>query len=164
MWHVSPQFFAGFQWLGTLPFLFMCAYVISKFISALQNRPRILKNEIKYQEWFASGCSKKNILTQLGGGRNCVRLVVTQELLWVTTCFPFLIIAPAYDMEHVIPLHRITNITTKQVFKTTIIELTFIGKNDQPRTLVLIPKYAQSFIQIIKLEQSHVGTKSTTIT
>jgi hypothetical protein len=164
MWHVSPQFFSGFQWLGALPALFMFAYIIAKFIAALTHRPRILKSEIKYQEWFASGCSKKNIVTQLGGGRNCVRLVVTQDLLWVTTWFPFLILAPAYDMEHVIPLQRITNIATKQVFKTTIIELTFIGKNDQPRTLILIPKYAQTFKQMIKLEQSHVGTKSTAIT
>ncbi len=62
------------------------------------------KEEIVYQEFFASGASRKNILTKLGGARNCLRLLVTRDFLWVTSWFPFSIIAPVYDLEHIVPL------------------------------------------------------------
>src|SRR5262245_66050154 len=112
--------------ISSFLFVLMCAYIIYKYVLAAQNRPRIQKNDILYQEWFASGCSTKNILTQLGGGNRCVRLVITKDLLWVTSWFPFSLLAPSYDLEHVIPLDRITEVESKRDFMRRGIRLTSV--------------------------------------
>jgi hypothetical protein len=72
--------------------------------------PKIESADIVYQERFASGCSQKNIFTKLGGARNCLRLVVTKDFLWVTSWFPFSIFTSLYDLEHVIPLDSILSV------------------------------------------------------
>ena len=46
--------------------------------------PEIAPGQIRYQEWTASGRSYKNWYTQLGGANNCLKLVVTDDELWVT--------------------------------------------------------------------------------
>jgi hypothetical protein len=104
-----------YYWIRYSLFILVCVYLIYKYVLAVQNRPRIQKADILYQEWFASGNSTKNILTQLGRVKNCVRIVITEDLLWVTSWFPFSIFAPAYDMEHVIPLDWITKVERKRV-------------------------------------------------
>src|SRR5689334_22155040 len=84
-------------WLSLLPALVFFGYIIERNIAAFRTRPKLAKEDIVFQEFFASGASQKNILTKLGGGRNCLRLVVTRDLLWVTSWFPFSLIAPIYD-------------------------------------------------------------------
>jgi hypothetical protein len=74
------------------------------------NQPRIQTSEIIYEEWYASGHSRKNLLTMCGGARNCLRLVVTKDLLWVTSWFPFSLFTPFYDLEHVIPRDQILSV------------------------------------------------------
>src|SRR6185369_12562643 len=80
------------------------------YVRALRKRPRFEPSDVVFQERFASGCSQKNVLTKLGGARNCLRLVVTRRFLWVTSWFPFSLIAPFYDLEHVIPLDSILSL------------------------------------------------------
>lgn len=72
--------------------------------------PKFDTADIVFQEWFASGHSQKNILTWLGGARFCLRLVVTKKFLWVTSWFPFSIITPYYDLEHVIELDSLLSV------------------------------------------------------
>lgn len=127
----------------------MCAYILCKYILAVRNRPRIQKTDILYQEWFASGRSTKNILTQLGGWNNCVRLVITKDLLWVTSWFPFSIFAPACDMEHVIPLDWITEVEHNRGF-TKGIRLTYVGENGAVRSLELVPRNEESVLRAME--------------
>lgn len=87
--------FGSHAWLRSLAICFRCSP---------SPDPMFRKEEIVYQEFFASGASRKNILTKLGGARNCLRLLVTRDFLWVTSWFPFSIIAPVYDLEHIVPL------------------------------------------------------------
>ena len=98
-----------FDWLMVIPTAAIVVYVVWCYIKALGGRPRFTSTDLLFQEWFTSGCSQLNFLTKIGGGRNCVRLVVTKDFLWVTAWFPFSLIAPSYDMEHVIPLSAITS-------------------------------------------------------
>jgi hypothetical protein len=127
----------------------MLAYVIYKYVLSLINRPVFNKADILYQEWTASGCSMKNILTRLGGGRGVLRLVVTDNVLWVTSWFPFSLIAPAYDMEHVIPLNWITNIETRHHWMSTHIQLSYADADGAIHLLKLIPKDVGRFLQAL---------------
>jgi hypothetical protein len=138
-----------YYWISFFLFILMCAYIAYKYFLALQNRPRIQKNDIMYQEWFASGCSTKNILTQFGGGNNCVRLVITKDLLWVTSWFPFSLFAPAYDMEHVIPLGWITEVESKRDSIRRGIRLTYADANGASHSLKLLPGNEEGFLRAI---------------
>ena len=146
---MKAYYWMAYYWIGSSLSILMCAYVVYKYVLAVQNRPRIQKTDILYQEWFASGCSMKNILTQLGGGNRCVRLVITKDLLWVTSWFPFSLLAPSYDLEHVIPLDRITEVESKPGFKWSGVRLTYVDANGATHSLKLVPGNEEGFLRAI---------------
>ena len=146
---MNPRLSIVYYWLSSILFVLMCAYLIYKYVLAVQNRPRFQKNDILYEEWFATGSSLKNILTQLGGARNCLRLVVTKDWLWVTSWFPFSLIGPFYDLEHVIPLSRITDIDSKDSFGRRVFRLTYADEIGGLHSLRLIPKDGEGFLRVI---------------
>jgi hypothetical protein len=139
-----------YYWISYSLFVVMCVYIIYKYIMAVQNRPRIQRTDILYQEWFASGHSTRNILTRLGRAKNCVRVVITKDLIWVTSWFPFSIFAPFYDMEHVIPLDWITEVEQKRGFLSSGIRLKYVDANGSTRSLKLALRNEQRFLQAIK--------------
>jgi hypothetical protein len=141
-----PDFEDIFYWLSLLPGLVFFAYIIERNIAAIRNRPHIAKDDIVYQEYFASGASQKNILTKLGGARNCLRLVVTRDLLWVTSWFPFSLIAPIYDGVHVIPLRNISSVLPSRFLFTDSLLLSYIDDSGRSHTLRLIPKNRERFL------------------
>jgi hypothetical protein len=100
-----------------------------------------------FQEWFASGCSQKNIVTKLGGGRNCLRLVVTRNFLRVTSWFPFSTIAPLYDMEHVIPLASIQSVRRSTFLGSRSFLLTYRDGSGEEHVLGLFPRKPDDFIR-----------------
>ena len=134
------------DWVLIVPAATIIIYMVRCYISALKGRPNCLSTDLVFQEWFASGCSHLNFITNIGGGRNCVRLVVTKDFLWVTTWFPFSLIAPAYDMEHVIPLSAITAVNRDKFLGTQTFLLTFTLANGKARTLRLRSKRPEQFI------------------
>jgi len=124
---------AVYSWLSLCVFVAMLAYMAYKYALALSNRPHIQKSDVLFQEWFASGCSMRNILTRFAGGHNCVRLVITNEFLWVTSWFPFSLLSAFYDMEHVVLLKEITSIETRRAWFSTAIYVTYAdGRGDCP--------------------------------
>ncbi len=62
---------------------------------------------VLFEEGWVSGRSHKNFITKLGGGRNCIKVTVTDEELWINTPFPFNVIAYFYDGIQRIPLKTI---------------------------------------------------------
>jgi hypothetical protein len=148
-----------YYWISYPLFVLMCAYIIYKYLHAALNRPRIHKLDILYQEWFASGCSTKNILTRLGGVNNCVRLVITKDLLWVTSWFPFSFLATACDMEHVIPLDWISEVESKHGFFRKGIRLSYVDANGAGHSLRLLPRNEEGFLRAIgeNQEVSHLN-------
>ena len=139
-----------FWWFAPLPVSLLLGFVVQQYVAAIRARPKIAKEDIVYQERSASGASQKNILTRLGGGRNCVRLVVTDDLLWITALFPFSILAATYDMVHVIPLHNISSIERKRVFGFESILLSYTDDSGGHHVLRLYPKDREQFIDAIK--------------
>jgi hypothetical protein len=141
-------------WLSFLPAIVFFGYIVRRNIVAFRARPRIAKEDIVYQEFFASGASQKNVLTKLGGGRNCVRLVVTRDLLWVTSWFPFSLIAPIYDGVHVIPLPSISSVQPSRFAGSDSILLSYTDESGRSHTLRLIPKHQERFLAAIG-QRSH---------
>ena len=136
-------------WLSLLPAAVFFGYIVERNVAAFRMRPRITKEEIVYQEYFASGASQKNFLTKIGGGRNCFRLVVTRDLLWVTSWFPFSLIAPIYDGVHVIPLQSISSVQPSRFLGTDSLLLSYTDASGKSHTLRLLPKHPERFLHAL---------------
>lgn len=135
--------------LSFVPSVFFAVYIVRRYAEARRYRPAIAKADILYQENFASGASQKNWMTKIGGARNCLRLVVTKDLLWVTSWFPFAIFAAAYNLDHVIPLDRITSVRSDRFLRTDTLLLSFIDHSEGSHTLRLVPKNRERFLEAI---------------
>lgn len=144
-------------WLSFVPGIVFIGYMIQRHIAAIRARPTFTKQDIVYQEFFASGASQKNFLTKLGGAQNCLRLVVTREWLWVTSWFPFSLIAPIYDLAHVIPLTAITSVTPSRAFFAETLLLTYADSSGQSHSLKLIPKNRDRFLAAITARPPSAG-------
>ena len=132
-------------WLSFAATVVILVFLAWRYISVVRSKPHFERSDVVFQEWFASGCSQKNLLTKMGGGRNCLRLVVTPTFIWVTTWFPFSLIASLYDMEHVISLSAITLVKRDKFWGTLTFLITFTNEAGRSRTLRLIPKKPDEF-------------------
>src|SRR5215470_19075798 len=122
---MRPGIYDAYRWFSLLLSALLLGYGIYKYALAVRNRRLVNVPEAVYQEWFASGYSRKNILTRVGGARNVLRLVVTRDVLWVTSWFPFSLITPLYDLEHVIPLDQITSVEVKKGFLVSGVQVSY---------------------------------------
>jgi hypothetical protein len=144
---MPPQSDNIFHYLGMAASVAFFAYGIWLFVRARKMRPRFEPAEILYQERYASGCSQKNILTKFGGARNCLRLVVTRSFLIVTSWFPFSLITPFYDLEHVIPLDSIASVRRSSFIGFSSFLLSYRDTKGEDHTLRLRPKNPDDFIR-----------------
>ena len=151
--HNNPLF-----WLRLVPAIIFGAYIIQRYVSALINQPKFTKQDVVYQEYFAAGGSLKNILTKMGSASNCLRLVVTHDLLWVTSWFPFSIFAAVYDMEHVIPLRSIQSIEGKKTMGVQSLVLTYADDRGTGHSLRLGPKNTAAFLDALETSSARTGT------
>ncbi len=113
--------------------------------------------DVIYQEWFASGYSHKNVFTRLGGARNCLRLVVTRQFLFVTSWFPFSIFTPIYDLEHQIPLDSNLSIRESWWFITSSYVVSYRDSRGMDHKLQLLPWKAKAFTESLA---AHMETAS----
>ena len=149
---MPPQLNTALDYLGKVACVSFFGYLAWLYIRARKMKPRFEPAEVVFQEWFASGCSRKNILTKLGGARNCLRLVVTRSFLWVTTWFPFSLILPFYDLEHVIPLDAILSVRRSDDFGMSGILITYRDATGDEHTLKLRPKQPDGFIRSLRVK------------
>jgi len=138
------------------------AVLVWRYLTARRNRPRIAKADIVYQESFASGASQKNALTQIGGARNCLRLVVTKEVLWVTSWFPFSIFTALYDLEHVIPIRNILSVQRLSSSSRDGLLLTYAEEPGSNHSLKLYPKDRDAFLRALSPALGHPITNIAT--
>src|SRR5215203_2193156 len=146
---MNQKLYTAYMWLSSVLFILGLVYLVYKYVLAVRNRRLIQMSDVVYQEWFASGYSMKNILTKLGGARGVVRLVVTRDVLWVTSWFPFSLIAPFYDLEHVIPLNRITGVEVKQGIISGGVRVTYADEGGKIHSLKLVPKDETGFLEAV---------------
>jgi hypothetical protein len=140
---VSP----GLYWVQIGATLAMFGWMAWRYAKTLRSKPSFKKADVVFQEWNASGRSQKNIITKLGGARNCVRLVVTKDFLWVTSYFPFSLFTPLYDLEHVIPLSTIVSVQqTKYLWRHSFL-LTYRDSAGSTHTLKLLTRKPDDFVR-----------------
>jgi hypothetical protein len=125
--------------------------LVWRYLKVRQNRPKFASTDVVYRENFASGASQKNALTQIGGARNCLRLVVTREVLWISMWFPFSLLSPFYDLEHVIPLPRILSARDLPSPSRDGLLLTYANECGEQRSLKLYPKDQVAFLRALSL-------------
>jgi hypothetical protein len=156
---MPSQTHTALYWLSVTATLAMVGWVAWQYSRAVRNGSHFEPADVVFQEWFASGCSQKNIITKIGGGRNCVRLVVTKSSLWVTSWFPFSLIAPFYDMEHVIPLDAIVSVRSSGFLGRRTFLLTYRGVTGDPHTLRLLPRKPDDFTRSlgVKIENESLA-------
>jgi hypothetical protein len=111
--------------------------------------PRLNPNEIIYQEFTASGCSYKTWWTKSGGAKNCLKLVVTVNELWITSWFPFNIMSETCDLEHRIPKDRIKKISVLKSHWSSVFLIDFLTDTGLERRVKIIPKNGKKFIHAL---------------
>jgi hypothetical protein len=141
-----------YNWLGLLGSVAMFGWILWRYFKVLPSKPHFRPADVIFQDWFASGCSQKNIFTKLGGARNCLRLVVTRRFLWVTSWFPFSLVAVWYDLEHLIPLESILSISYSSFWGRRTILLTYQDALGDQHTLRLLPKKTEEFIRSLGVD------------
>lgn len=134
-------------YLRVIPAVILVTYLLWLYFQVRSKQPEFKVEDIIYQERFASGASQKNILTKIGGSRNCLRLVVTSNILWVTSWFPFSLFSPFFDLEHIIPLETVISVSPIKFLGKNTILLTYRDKIGDIHTLRLIPRNLDLFIQ-----------------
>jgi len=146
---MNPHGFLVIWGISFVPSAIFMVYIVRRHVEVRRTFPAIAKADIVYQENFASGASQKNWITKIGGARNCLRLIVTKDLLWVTARFPFGIFATAYDLQHVIPLDRISLVQNERLWGSDVLFLSYIGTSGGSHILTLIPKNRERFLESI---------------
>ena len=69
---------------------------------------------VRFRERFASGHSKRSILTRLGGASRVLDVVVTDRELWIKGIWPvFTYIGTKYDLTHKVPLTSLRRVAAK---------------------------------------------------
>jgi hypothetical protein len=111
--------------------------------------PKLSADEILFQETTASGNSYKTWHTRLGGANNCLKLVITKDELWITTWFPFTLVADMYDLEHRIPRNKIQSIKKTKVLGRDRLIIDFITSTGTPRKIGITPKALDRFLTTI---------------
>ena len=144
-------------WVQVVPMVLFVGYMLQRYVMGLTTRPQFNKQDVVYQEYFASGSSYKNFLTKLGGASNCLRLVVTDKVLWVTSWFPFSLFAALYDLEHVIPFRSVRFIKGKRSLSVQSLLVTYTDEGGNSRTLRIKPKNTAAFLEALQAHSTQKG-------
>lgn len=146
-------------WVQMVPTVLLVAYILRRYVAALIHKPKFTKQDVVYQEYFASGGSLRNVLTKMGGANGCLRLVVTHDILWVTSWFPFSLFAVVYDLEHIVPLQSIRSIEGKTTMGIQSLQLTYVDGGGKSHALRIKPKNTQAFLDALEKSSDRAGAK-----
>ena len=99
-----------------------------------------------------SGRSCRNWFTSLGGARNCLMVAVVGKSLVVSPTFPFnlMFLPETYDLEHNIPLSRITSAQVKPRLFSSLVDIRFTGATGKPRRIVLYMRKGQELVAALR--------------
>jgi hypothetical protein len=108
--------------------------------------PKLDGRNIQFRERGASGHSKKNIFTKLGGASRVLDLIVTDGELWIKGIFPmFTFIGTKYDLTHRVSLSKIE----KSIPKKKSIELWFENEAGEKSHVELRVKDVPAFTKAL---------------
>jgi hypothetical protein len=132
---VFPIFFGGalgwiLIWVGSSIF-----YRKSKGKPIFPRKP---ENTLFFES-SGSGHSNRNLITKLGGARNCLSVAVTKDSLIVQPIFPFnlMFLPEIYGLEYNIPRKNIQTIVEKKAFLGRIVVLEFSTSGGERHSIEL---------------------------
>lgn len=108
--------------------------------------PQASDADIVFSESFASASSDKNFFTKMGGASKVLKVIVNQTHLATGTFFPFNLFGEIADIEHLIPISEIKDISQrgKMVF------ISFITEDGEERTLSIRLRKTEEFLHALK--------------
>lgn len=107
-------------------------------------------NAVFVERWV-SGNSNKNILTKLGGARNCLSVVLTPSSLEIRPHFPFslLFLPEIYDLELSIPRTRIRSAVRERRFFKDTLHVRFVAPGETERSVRVVLRRPQEFLDAL---------------
>lgn len=107
-----------------------------------------------FAEGMASGHSRKNLITMVGGARGCLQVFVHGGALTIRPFFPLnlMFLPEIYDLEHVVPLTDITGARRRGFLIFSGIDVQFVTRNGDERTVRLRLAKADEFLKSIGRE------------
>jgi hypothetical protein len=105
-----------------------------------------------FTEGWASGHSDKNILTKLGGARNCLHITLTPSELQMRPHFPFtlLFLPEIYDLELRIPRSHIKSVERMRKFRKDVLHVSFGAPGEAVRSIQLLLRRPQEFLDALR--------------
>ena len=116
--------------------------------------PSLNHVKVIYQERWASGCSKSTWFTRIGGAQNCLRVVVTQDELWIRPQLFLSLFAAQLDLCHRI---RHSTIVDARLNGDDALELAYTTDDGSECRFMLILQHTDKFMDAL---QSVLGTSN----
>jgi hypothetical protein len=106
-----------------------------------------------YSDSFCSGRSLKSFRTKFGGARNCLKVVVTRDELFVLAPIRFLVyFTEKFDLEHSIAKKSISEFAKFRRLQLPGYRVTYISQNGEAHTIELWPRRPKEFEQAMNVE------------
>lgn len=120
---------------------------------ALAIFPNISSVDVLFREKRVSGNSRKSLKTKLGGTKNILDVIVTDNELWIRSPLLFAGFGKTYDLLHKVQLSQISNAESNKK-KVVII----FNSGEKGNTILdLQMMKAQEFVEIIKERVQYLG-------
>lgn len=136
---MKPEYIFIIIWIGFVIVSFIIFYILGK--KTLSIFPELNNDQIIFREKGVSGNSDRSALTYLGGAKNVLDVIITNEELWIKTPLIFAGFAKFFDLLHKVPLKDIYDLKINDRF----LSVTFGTNAINPTTLNLKIRKNQEF-------------------
>ena len=104
---------------------------------------------VLFHESMASGNSDKTFFSKLGGAKQCLRVTVTEDEVWVYSFFPLYLITES-DLEHRIPRSAVVSVAQQDHWAGRRVLLDFRLPEGGVRRLSLVLKNPEGFVTAVR--------------
>ncbi len=112
----------------------------------LEIKDQLQNANVLYQDSRSSGRSLKNLKTRCGGAHNCLKIVVTDDRLYITAPGILAALSNAYDLEHSIPKSAVEAMEVREHWLSrTSYRITYSDTAGGSHTLELVPRRKSAF-------------------
>lgn len=131
------------SWIVMISSLTTVMFIKGK--KALRIFPSKESKTILFIENRVSGYSRKSFITQYGGARNILEVIITPDEFWIRSPLLFAGFGQMFDLNHKVKLSQIRNVewNKKQV------TISFYTTQKTSKTLVLTLKNAREFVDLL---------------
>jgi hypothetical protein len=126
---------------------------VSFFMRRKSGRPVFVEppKDALFVERWTSGRSMSNLMTRMGGARNCLCVAVAKDRLMIHPHFPFslMFLPEIYQLDCDIPLASIQDVSEGKVLFVKAVTISFTGKDGATSQLQLFMRKASEFQNVL---------------